>query len=100
LDAEFRAFCETENFGTEFRGEGLSESEQKAEKIVNEGLRKLDVGYEAPLTWIEGEPAFENNRKLAVHRLQDLKESFKKWNPIPISNPLTQRRIFLQKHAE
>jgi hypothetical protein len=80
LDAEFRAFCETENFGTEFRGEGLSESEQKAEKIVNEGLRKLDVGYEAPLTWIEGEPAFENNRKLAVHRLQDLKENFKK-NP-------------------
>ena len=58
----------------------MSESEQKAEKIVNEGLRKLDVGYEAPLTWIEGEPAFENNRKLAVHRLQDLKESFKK-NP-------------------
>ena len=44
LDAEFRAFCKTENFGTEFRGEGLSESEQKAEKIVNEGLRKLDVG--------------------------------------------------------
>ena len=80
LDAEFRAFCETENFGTEFRGEGLSESEQKAEKNVNEGLRKLDVGYEAPLTWIEGEPAFENNRKLAVHRFQDLKESFKK-NP-------------------
>ena len=58
----------------------MSESEQKAEKIVNEGLRKLDVGYEAPLTWIEGEPAFENNRKLAVHRLQDLKENFKK-NP-------------------
>ncbi|XP_045034626.1 uncharacterized protein LOC123475691 [Daphnia magna] len=42
LDAEFRAFCETENFGTEFRGEGLSKSEQKAEKIVNEGLWKLE----------------------------------------------------------
>ncbi|XP_045022777.1 uncharacterized protein LOC116935689 [Daphnia magna] len=80
LDAEFRAFCETENFGTEFRGEGVSESEQKAEKIVNEGLRKLEVGYEAPLTWIEGEPAFENNRKLAQHRLQDLRQRFKK-NP-------------------
>jgi hypothetical protein len=67
LDAESIAFCETENFGTEFRGEDLSESEQKAEKIVNESLRKLYIGYEAPLTWIEGEPAFENNRKLAIH---------------------------------
>ena len=32
------------------------------------------------MTWIEKEPAFENNRKLAVHRFQDLKERFKK-NP-------------------
>ncbi|KAI9562518.1 hypothetical protein GHT06_009962 [Daphnia sinensis] len=61
LDAKLRAFCETENFGTEFRGEGLSESEQKAEKIVN-----------------EGEPAFENNGKLAQHRHQDLRQRFKK----------------------
>ena len=78
LDAEFKRFCTTEDFGTEFKGDGLSESDKIAEKIVDEGLRKLDIGYETPLTWLEGEPAFENNRKLAEHRLRDLMERFKR----------------------
>ena len=55
LDSEFKQFCTTENFGTEFKEDGLSESDRIAEKIVDEGLRKLDIGYETPLTWLEGE---------------------------------------------
>ena len=78
LATEFKKFCDTEAFGTEFKGEGLSESEKIAEKVVDEGLKKLEAGYETPLTWLEGEPAFENNRKLAEHRLQDLMERFKR----------------------
>jgi hypothetical protein len=74
----FQKLCTTENFGTEFKGDGLSESDRIAEKIVDEGLKKLDIGYETPLTWLEGEPTFENNRKLAEHRWQDLKERFKR----------------------
>jgi hypothetical protein len=82
LDANFRPFGKTENFGTEFRGEGLSESEQKAGKIVNEGLRKLEVGYEAPLNWIEGETAFENNRKLAVQIYENASRRTLSWKKI------------------
>ena len=78
LDEVFQKFCTTENFGTEFKGDGLLESDRIAEKIVDKGLKKLDIGYETPLTWLEGEPTFENNRKLAEHRWQDLKERFKR----------------------
>jgi hypothetical protein len=43
LDEVFQKFCTTENFGTEFKGDGLSESDRIAEKIVDEGLKKLDI---------------------------------------------------------
>lgn len=76
LASEFRQFCDTEAFGTEFQGIGLSESEQKAEQITNEGIKRLTVGYEAPFTWKDGEPAFFNNRPLAEHRLRSLLRHF------------------------
>jgi hypothetical protein len=74
LDEEFQTICTAENFGTELKGDGLSEADRIVEKIVDEDLKKLDIGYETPLSWLEGEPTFENSRKLAEHRLRDLKE--------------------------
>jgi hypothetical protein len=45
LDEEFQKICTAENFGTELKGDSLSESDRIAEKIVDEGPKKLDIGY-------------------------------------------------------
>jgi hypothetical protein len=65
FDEEFQKICKAENFGTELKADGLSEADRIVEKIVDEDLKKLDIGYETPLSWLEGEPTFENSRKMA-----------------------------------
>ena len=70
LTEEFRQFCSTENFGTEHTVGALSLDDRRAVTIVEEGLVKLDVGYQAPIPWRLGEPSFQLNRPLAESRLK------------------------------
>ncbi|KAK4006738.1 hypothetical protein OUZ56_011896 [Daphnia magna] len=50
LAQQFKRFCDTEDFGTEHRQPGLSEVDKQATQILKNGVRKLKVGYEAPIT--------------------------------------------------
>lgn len=66
LNELFERFCDTENFGSEIHHQTcLNEDEKRALDIVETGIRQLEIGYECPLTWKEGEPNLENNRKMA-----------------------------------
>ena len=64
----------------EFQRIGLSESEQKAEQITKEGIKRIIVGYKAPFNWKDGERALFNIRSLAEHRLRGFLCQFDK-NP-------------------
>ncbi|XP_057381581.1 uncharacterized protein LOC130704121 [Daphnia carinata] len=72
LAQQFKRFCDTEDFGIEHRSPGLSETDKRAIQILESGVRKLEVGYEAPITWKTGEPSLPNNRILAESRLESL----------------------------
>ena len=76
LDEELRRFCETESFGTEYVTDCMSSEDRLAVAILDKGIRKLEIGYEAPITWKEGEPSLPDNRRLAEHRLKGLKKRF------------------------
>ncbi|KFD48449.1 hypothetical protein M514_10667 [Trichuris suis] len=79
LAAQFRRFCDTESFGTEGRVPGkMAPEDELAKQIVESGTRKLEVGYEVPLPWRQGEPNLPCNRPLAELRLQALLRRFEK----------------------
>ena len=71
-----RLFCDTENFGSEHTQAALSVEDRQAVEILERGIVKLDVGYEVPITWKDGEPDLPNNRLLAEKRLQGLLRRF------------------------
>ena len=78
---QFKRFWETEKYGTE--GEEnqrtlLSEEDQKAVTIVQEGTRKLNPGYEVPIPWRTKEPTLKNNKTVALRRLIGLMKKFAK----------------------
>ncbi|XP_057379669.1 uncharacterized protein LOC130701908 [Daphnia carinata] len=76
LEKELRGFCETENFGTETPRLVMPPEDERAVKIVEEGTRKLEIGYEVPIPWKEGEPSLPDNKRLALYRLHDLFKRF------------------------
>ncbi|KAK4013290.1 hypothetical protein OUZ56_025524 [Daphnia magna] len=55
---------------------GMSESEKQAVQILEAGTRRLDVGYEVPITWKTGEPNLSNNQSLAGKRKKSLLRLF------------------------
>ena len=64
LEVQFKRFWETDKYGTE--GEEnqrtvLSEEDQKAVTIVQEGTRKLNPGYEVSIPWRTKEPTLRLN---------------------------------------
>ena len=81
LDLQFKRFWETEIYGTEgeeSRTIVLSEVDQRAVAIVQEGTKKLNPGYEVPIPWKPNKPNIENNRAVAIQRLNGLMRKFDK----------------------
>ncbi|XP_045028164.1 uncharacterized protein LOC123471199 [Daphnia magna] len=76
LAQQMKRFCDTEEFGTEHKTDGVSEDDRQAIDILESGTRKLAVGYETPITWKVGEPDLPNNRHLAERRLATLLHRF------------------------
>ena len=54
----------------------MSIDEERATRIVQSSIRKLDIGYQVELPWKEGEPQFRNNRAMAENRLSSLFRRF------------------------
>lgn len=77
LDVAFRRFCDTEAFGSEHKASCVPLQHQQAIDELDRGIRRLDVGYEAPVLWKEGEPTLEDNRQLAEMRLRSLTSKFR-----------------------
>ena len=81
LDLQFKRFWETEIYGTEgeeSRTIVLSEEDQRAVAIVQEGTKKLNPGYEVPIPWKPNKPNLENNRAVVIQRLNGLMRKFDK----------------------
>ena len=78
LTEEMKNFCETENYGTEYQMAGRSIEERQAVSILDRGTRKMDIGYEIPITWREGEPDLINNRRMAEDRFRSLLRRFER----------------------
>ncbi|XP_057380651.2 uncharacterized protein LOC130703047 [Daphnia carinata] len=68
LNTQLRRFCDTEEFGTEFQAGCLSPEDKRALAIAVSGTKRLDVGYQVPITWREGEPNLTNNYEMAINR--------------------------------
>ncbi|XP_032798967.1 uncharacterized protein LOC116935851 [Daphnia magna] len=75
LAKQMKRYCDTEDFGTEYKIDCVSEANRQA--IKESGTRRLAVGYETPITWRIGEPDLPNNRHLAERRLATLLHRFK-----------------------
>ena len=76
LDADFKRFCNAEDFGTMPETVQIAPEDQKAVELVETGLKRLAVGYEAALPWRDGEPSLVNNRPQAEFRLRSLMKRF------------------------
>ena len=73
---ELRRFCDTENFGTESQAVGMSADDRQAIAILEAGTKRLELGYEVPITWKTGEPDLVCNRQMAQQRLGGLLRRF------------------------
>ncbi|XP_028411629.1 uncharacterized protein LOC114534388 [Dendronephthya gigantea] len=81
LDVAFKEFWDSESFGTKTsKGQTYSKEERYALDTLEQGTKKLEVGYQVPLMWKEGEPQLQNNRHAAVKRLESLQRRFI-WDP-------------------
>ena len=79
---QVKRFCDTEAFGTEFKGDGISIENRRAITKLEAETERLDVGYAAPVLWIGGEPPeIPDNRRVAETRLQSLQKKFSRSGP-------------------
>ena len=78
LDEVFRRFCNTEDYGTEYKQKKLNSDDQLAVDTVQQGSRQLEIGYEVALPWRLPRIELPMNRKLAEHRLQGLIRRFQR----------------------
>ena len=78
IKVELRRFCDTEEFGTEFQSGCLSPDNKRALDLATKNTRKLDVGYQVPITWRVGEPDLINNQEMASNRWRSLLRRFDK----------------------
>ncbi|XP_045027086.1 uncharacterized protein LOC123470616 [Daphnia magna] len=73
LVEQLRRFCDTESFGTEYQGAGMSTDDRRAVDKLDAETKKLDVGYQAPILWKDEEPPLlPDNRSVADSRLRPL----------------------------
>lgn len=74
---ELCRFCDTEEFGTQFQSCFLSPDNKRALDLLAKNTRKLDVGYEVPITWrvevawsllrrFDRDPDFEKDYRAAI----------------------------------
>ncbi|CAB3991238.1 Hypothetical predicted protein [Paramuricea clavata] len=79
LDAAFKRFWESESFGTKPTNEPIySKDEKRAIDLLEHGTVKLETGYQVPLLWKENEPRLQNNRQVALKRLEGLERRFER----------------------
>ncbi|KZR98256.1 Uncharacterized protein APZ42_006409, partial [Daphnia magna] len=77
LVEQLRRFCDTESFGTEYQGAGMSTDDRRAVDKLDAETKKLDVGYQAPILWKDEEPPLlPDNRSVADSRLRPLLNKF------------------------
>ena len=77
LDVAFKSFWESESFGTKSTSQPLySKDEKRAMDLLEQETVKLETGYQVPLLWKEGEPRLQNNRQVALKRLEGLEKRF------------------------
>ncbi|XP_057378039.1 uncharacterized protein LOC130700052 [Daphnia carinata] len=94
---ELRRFCDTENFGTEYQTAALSIDDQRAVKILEDETRKLETGYEVPITWRVGEPNFES---FYLDYRAALQKTFTKGYASKVDNPSADTvKYFLSHHG-
>jgi hypothetical protein len=65
IASEQSRFCDTENFGTESKTKEMSNDDRQTIAILEAGTKKLDVGYEVPITWNTGEPGLVCNKQMS-----------------------------------
>lgn len=75
---EMRRFCDTEDYGTEHQIGCISPVNKRALTIFQDRTRRLNVGYEVPIIWREGEPDLVSNRQMAENRFRSLLSRFKR----------------------
>jgi hypothetical protein len=46
--------------------------------LLQHGTVKLETGYQVPLLWKENEPRLQNNRQVALKRLEGLERRFER----------------------
>ncbi|XP_046632671.1 uncharacterized protein LOC124312218 [Daphnia pulicaria] len=78
LATEMRRFCDTEDYGTEHQIGCVSPENKRALEIVQEKTKRLEVGYEVPIIWREGEPNLDSNRPMAENRFRSLLNRFRR----------------------
>ena len=79
LDTALKRFWESESFGTKTTNEPIySKDEKRAMDLLEHGTVKLETGYQVPLLWKENEPRLQNNRQVALKRLEGLERRFER----------------------
>ncbi|KZS22098.1 Uncharacterized protein APZ42_010834 [Daphnia magna] len=76
LVQQMKQFCDSEEFGIKHQIPCMSESVKQAVQILEAVTRRLEVGYEVPITWKTREPNLSNNRSLAEKRRKSLLRRF------------------------
>ena len=68
---QLRRFCDSESFGAEFGAEPLTPLEAETKKIVEEGTKQLQTGYEVTLPWLPfNHPQVEGQLKSLMRHLE------------------------------
>ena len=77
LVEQFRRFCDTESFGTEFQSECMSAEHWRAVTKLEAETEKLDVGYAAPVLWVDDvPPEIPDSRRTAESRMKSMRNKF------------------------
>ena len=77
LNELFGEFLNTESYGSEFpMPKQFTPEESRAVERVEKETKKLEVGYEIPLLWRDGEPKLGNNYSVVKKRFDGLVRKF------------------------
>ena len=76
LASAVKRLFDTEAFGSEYTSDCLSPDNRRATEMLRDGIKRLDIGYQAPILWREGEPNLADNFPLAESRIGVLKRRF------------------------
>jgi hypothetical protein len=77
LAEQVRRICDTESFGTEFKSECMSAERGRAVTKLETETEKLDVGYAAPVLWIDDvSPEIPDSRHTAESRMKSMRNKF------------------------